>query len=54
MVRTDTSRMLATFLAGTGLPKAEIEEIIRGQFPGEDAPAIVSTAVATPRGQISQ
>ena len=54
LVRTDTSRMLATFLAGTGLPAAEIEEIIRGQFPGEDATAVVSSAVATPRGQISQ
>ena len=46
MVRTDTSRMLATFLAGTGIPAAEIEDIIRSQFPGADAAAVVSSVTA--------
>jgi hypothetical protein len=26
--------MLAAFLAGTGVPQAEIDDIIRTQFPG--------------------
>ena len=46
MVRTDTSRMLAAFLAGTGIPAAEIEDIIRKQFPGADAAAVASSAAA--------
>jgi hypothetical protein len=32
MVRNDPS-MLAAFLAGTGVPEAEIADIIRTQFP---------------------
>jgi hypothetical protein len=38
--------MLATYLAGTGMPEVEIEDIIRGQFPAEDAAAVVSTVAA--------
>jgi len=33
VVRNDPS-MLAAFLAGTGVPQAEIDDIIRTQFPG--------------------
>jgi hypothetical protein len=44
MVRTDTSGMLATFLAGTGIPTAEIEDIIRTQFPGTNAAAVALDA----------
>jgi hypothetical protein len=54
VVSTDTSRMLATFLAGTGQPAAEIEEIIRAQFPGADAALVVSDATGARRGQNSQ
>lgn len=32
MVRNDPS-ILAAFLAGTGVPQAEIDDIIRTQFP---------------------
>jgi hypothetical protein len=39
--------MLASFLAGTAMPAAEIEEIIRSQFPGSDAAAVVSEATAS-------
>jgi hypothetical protein len=46
--------MLATFLAGTGQPAAEIEEIIRAQFPGADAALVVSDATGARRGQNSQ
>jgi hypothetical protein len=42
MVRNDPS-LLAAFLAGTGVPQAEIDDIIRTQFPaapvhGSDQP----------------
>ncbi len=47
MLRTDTSGMLASFLAGTAMPAAEIEEIIRSQFPAADAAAIASEAAAS-------
>jgi hypothetical protein len=47
MVRTDTSGMLASFLAGTAMPAAEIEDIIRMQFPGADAAAVVTEATAS-------
>lgn len=47
MTRTDTSGMLASFLAGTAMPAAEIEEIIRGQFPSADAAAVVTEATAS-------
>ena len=46
MVRTDTSGMLAAFLAGTGIPAAEIEDIIRKQFPDSDAAAVVRGVTA--------
>lgn len=39
--------MLAMFLAGTAMPAAEIEAIIRTQFPGADAAAVVSEATAS-------
>ena len=44
--------MLASFLAGTGIPASEIEDIIRSQFPGTNAAAVASDA--TKRAQISQ
>ena len=54
MVRIDTSGMLAAFLAGTGIPAAEIEDIIRSQFPSADAASVVSGATAPRGAQISQ
>jgi hypothetical protein len=45
VVPIDASGMLATFLAGTGVPRAEIEDIIRTQYPHADPAAIVSDAV---------
>jgi hypothetical protein len=45
--------MLAAFLAGTGVPAAEIDDIIRSQFPSADAAAVVSD-VSAARAQISQ
>ena len=54
MVRTDTSGMLATFLAGTGIPAPEIEEIIRKEFPGADAAAVASAATGERARHTSQ
>jgi hypothetical protein len=54
MVRNDTSGMLATFLAGTGIPAPEIEEIIRKEFPGTDAAAVASAATGDRRAQTNQ
>jgi hypothetical protein len=54
VVRNDTPGMLASFLAGTGIPAAEIEDIIRSQFPGADAAAVASGATASRSAQISQ
>jgi hypothetical protein len=54
VVRTDTSQMLASFLAGTGVPAAEIEDIIRSQFPGTDAALVASDAVTGRGAQTSQ
>jgi hypothetical protein len=54
VVRNDTPGMLATFLAGTGVPAAEIEDIIRSQYPGADAAAVVNGTTASRSAQISQ
>ena len=51
MVPNDPT-MLATFLAGTGVPQAEIDDIIRTQFPGPDRPARSTNAPGA--AQISQ
>ena len=45
--------MLATFLTGTGIPAAEVEDIIRKQFPGSDAAAVAGEATS-PKPQINQ
>jgi hypothetical protein len=54
MVRKDASGMLAAFLAGTGIPRAEIEDIIRTQFPGADPAAVVNGAFGLGAAQTSQ
>jgi hypothetical protein len=46
MARTDSSTLLATFLAGTSMPDGEIEDIIRRHFPGEDAAAVIRSVAA--------
>jgi hypothetical protein len=46
MTRTDSSTLLATFLAGTSMPEGEIEDIIRRHFPGEDAAAVIQSVKA--------
>ena len=42
MAPTNSSTLLATFLAGTSMPEGEIEEIIRRHFPGEDAAVVIA------------
>jgi hypothetical protein len=46
MTRTNSSTLLATFLAGTSMPEAEIADIIRRHFPAEDAAAVISSVNA--------
>jgi hypothetical protein len=46
MTRTDSSTLLATFLAGTSMPEAEIEDILRRHFPGEDATVVIASVNA--------
>ena len=46
MTRTDSSTLLATFLAGTSMPDGEIEDIIRRHFPGEDAATVLQSVNA--------
>lgn len=46
MTRTNSSTLLATFLAGTSMPEGEIEDIIRRHFPAEDAAAVIRSVNA--------
>ena len=46
MAPTNSSTLLATFLAGTSMPVGGIEEIIRRHFPGEDADAVIRSVNA--------
>jgi hypothetical protein len=46
--------MLASFLLGTAMPAEEIESIIRDQFPGVDATAVVLDASGRRGAQTSQ
>jgi hypothetical protein len=46
MDRTNSSTLLATFLAGTSMPDGEIEDIIRVHFPSEDAEAVIRSVNA--------
>jgi hypothetical protein len=46
MAPTNSSTLLATFLAGTSMPEAEIEDILRRHFPGEDAAVVIASVNA--------
>jgi hypothetical protein len=54
VVRNDASAMLAVFLAGTGVPRLEVEDIIRSQFPGSDPAAVADGAFGPQKAHTSQ